>query len=249
MISFISSELLKLRTSRSFYVAAAVALLYAVLPAVLVRFPPPGASVPPIDARMLTGFLQSPARLASGAVLVVGLLAAAGEFRYRTILTTRLVAPRAHEALLAKLVAVAMVGLSLAVVVEVLAGASATALLVSRDVPVQPWAYGAPRVFVLTAVLVAVHGVLGVAIGSLLRSTAAAVGVTLGWLLVVEGAVPLLTNRPWLAQWLPGSMVDQVLADHTAHGAPSPLAAGVLIAAYAALLMSATMLLDRARET
>lgn len=96
--------------------------------------------------------------------------------------------------------------------------------------------------------LLALHGVFGVVIGSLLRNTAAAVGVTLVWAFVVEGVLPVVLRSPDLAHWLPGGAVSQVLADQAGSGQLAPPAAGALLVGYAAALVVASVVADRVRE-
>lgn len=248
MKSLISSELLKLRTTRAPYVAAAVVLLWAVAGPLLVAWNPAGATVPALEPASLAELMRGPARLAGGAMLLIGLLASAGEFRHGTVLTTRLAEPRSPRVLLAKTAALTGVGLAAGVLLDIVAGGAGAILLATHDVSVQPLANGVPRVAVLVPALMALHAALGVAIGSLLRNTAAAVGVTLMWAFVVEGILPLVLRQPAMGQWLPSGAVSQMLAAHTEPGQLAPVAAAALLAAYAAGLIAASVAADRARE-
>jgi ABC-2 type transport system permease protein len=248
MKSSISAELLKLRTTRAIWVAAAVALIWSLAGPVLVAVAPKGASVPPVVPSTLADVLRGPAVLAGGAMLLVGLLAAAGEFRHGTVLTTRLVQPRASRALGAKLAALAAAGLAVGVVMDVVSGSAGAILLASRGVSIQPLSHGVPQVAVLVPVLLAVHAAMGVAVGSLLRSTAAAVGTTMVWVFVVEGAVPVLLRRPELTHWLPGGTVPQILAEQATPGQLAPAAAGLLLIGYVVVLLGAVAAVDRVRE-
>ncbi|HEY3090482.1 MAG TPA: hypothetical protein VGJ59_20720 [Jatrophihabitantaceae bacterium] len=77
-------------------------------------------------------------------------------------------------------------------------------------------------------------GLLGVAVGALLRNTTAAVGATLVWASIVEGIVPAVTNQPHLDNWLPSGAIREVASSHTAPGPLVPIAAAALLLAYAA---------------
>src|SRR4029453_11623059 len=54
----------------------------------------------------------------------------------------------------------------------------------------------------------ALWGVLAPGLGTLTRSTAAAVAAVLLWRLVLEGLVPVVTGRPEIVRWLPGGASD-----------------------------------------
>jgi hypothetical protein len=246
--SLLSAELLKLRTTRALYVAMAAVILWCLAGPLLVAWAPAGAKIPPLVPQTLAELIRGPARLAGGAVLLIGLLASAGEFRYGTVLTTRLAEPRSTRVLVAKAAALALVGLIVGIMLDLVAGGAGAILLSTHGVSVQPFGNGVPGVAVLVPVLLALHGALGVAIGSLLRNTTAAVGLTLMWVFVVEGILPLVLRLPEMGQWLPGGAVSQMLAPHTAVGQLGPVAAACVLVGYAVLLFVAGVAVDWARE-
>jgi ABC-2 type transport system permease protein len=244
----ISAELLKLRTTRSLWVATAVVVAVAVAVPAVVATSPSGVDIPDLSPAALADLLRAPAELAGGAALLVGLLAAAGEFRHRTVLTTRLVEPRQGRVLTAKLLAVAIIGLALGTLAELVSGVTGAVALAVNDVAVEPLSHGVPRIAVTVPLVVALHGIAGVAVGSLVRSTAGAVGATLVWVFVVEGVVPVVTRSPGMTHWLPGGTVKQILAAETPAGQLSPVAAGALLLGYATALLVASAVLDSRRE-
>lgn len=248
MNSLIRAELLKLRTTRAVHIATAIALLWAVTGPALITWTPSDAMVPDLDPSSLAELMRGPARLAGGAMLLVGLLASAGEFRHGTVLTTRLATPRSLRVLVAKTCTLALVGFAVGVVVELFAFGSGALALSGKGIEVQPFAHGVLTVAALVPALVAVHAALGVAVGSLLRNTAAAVGVTLGWAFVVEGLLPMVLRQPTMANWLPGGAVSQVLAAQTEPGQLAPAAAAALLAGYAVVLIVSSVAVDRVRE-
>ena len=83
--------------------------------------------------------------------------------------------------------------------------------------------------------LAALFGMLGAGLGLLLRNTAAALGLALMWVFVIEGIIPALTHQPGIIRWLPEAAANAVL-----HGAsPAALPMGValtVLAGYAAVL-------------
>lgn len=248
MNALVSAELLKLRTTRSLWVAAAVVVVAAVTVPVVVVLSPPGVDIPELTPAGLAQLMHAPARVTGGAALLVGLLAAAGEFRHHTVLTTRLVEPRQGRVLAAKLTAIAIVGLALGIVAELVSGITGSVALALNDVAVEPLSHGVPRVAVTVPLVAVLHGLAGVAVGSLVRSTAGAVGATLLWVFVVEGVVPVVTRSPEIVRWLPGGAVDQVLAVEPASGQLGAVAAGALLLGYVAVLLTATAALDARRE-
>ena len=248
MRSLVAAELLKVRTTRAVWVASAVVLAYAVLGPVLVVLAPPGASIPPIVPSLLAESLRGPAQLAGAAVLLIGLLSATTEFGHGTVLTTRLAEPRGARVLAAKLIAMSLVALALTIVLAIVSMGATAAMLMSEDVAVEPLGHGVPRYAVVLLALVVLHALLGVAVGTLLRNTAAAVGAVLVWAFVVEGIVPVVTRRPEIGDWLPGGAVLQVLAERTPPGGLVPAAAVSLLLAYTVALVAAGVLVDRVRE-
>jgi ABC-2 type transport system permease protein len=248
MRSLIAAELLKVRTTRALWIAAAVVLAYAVLGPVLVAAAPSGASVPALEPALLAESLRTPARLAGGALLLLGLLSATAEFAHGTVHTTRLAEPHSTRVLAAKVVALSVVGLVFGVMVGVVSMAATGGLLAAKGVAIEPLAHGVPRLAGLLLVLTVLHAALGVAIGSLLRSTAAAVGTVLMWAFVVEGVLPVVARRPEITTWLPSGAVSQVLAEHAPPGGLGPWGAAALLLGYAVVLVAASVATDRARE-
>ena len=249
MNALIAAELLKLRTTRALWVATTVAAAFALLVPVLVALRPDGVTIPELTPGSLADLLRAPAQLGGGAMLLVGLLASAGEFRHHTILSTRLVEPRRGRVLAAKMLAIGAVGLVVGVLVEVIAGIGGAVALSVNEVAVEPLSHGVPRVTATVPLLLALHGLAGVAVGALVRSTAGALGATLLWVFVIEGIVPVVTRRPEIGHWLPGGAVQDLVATETAAGALGPWAAAVLLVGYIGALVLATAVLDTRRES
>ena len=247
MTSLVSAELLKIRTTRLPAVTIAVILVIAAVFPVLYAAASGSGDLEPINPASLTGMLAAPSKLAGGGVLLIGLLLAAGEFRHRTVYTTRLAEPRQHRVLGAKLVAATMTGLAVGLVLDLVTAGVGGAVLAYRDEALEPFAHGFPRVALVVPLVLAVHGVIGVAVGTLLRSTTAALGVTLMWAFVIEGIVPAVFRIPEMATWLPrGAIQDLLGAQATTQ--VSLVTAGALIAGYAAALVVAAAFSERRRE-
>ena len=248
MRSLIAAELLKLRTTRMLAVCVGVVLLLAAALPIFIGTVAGHGDVAALGPSSMTDFLRAPAQLTGGAVLLVGLLAAAGEYRHRTILTARLAEPRTTRLLTAKLITLAGIGIVVGLAVEIVAAGVGAIVLARHHIAIEPLAHGAPRLAVILPAVIALQGLLGVAIGALLRNTAAAIGATLVWALIVEGIMPILTGQPHLANWLPSGVIHEITSNHTGAGQLIPIAAATILLAYTAALLTATVILDRTRE-
>ncbi len=248
MKALMATEFLKLRTTRAAYVAFGVVLLFSVLLPIF-RFMAAGSGdLGPVRAEDLRAILQTPVSLAGGAVLLIGLLAAAGEFRHHTVLTTRLAEPRSGRVLAAKLMTMGLLGLAVGVAFDLVTLTESAILFNHEQVPFEPAQHGVVRVAVIAPLILALHGLFGVAIGSLLRNTAAAVGATLVWAFIVEGFIPLATSSPGAVNWLPTGLVKEILQAEASAGQLGPLAATGVLLGYGIALVGATVVLDRRRE-
>lgn len=248
MNPLLSAELLKLRTTRALWVATGVVLaLAAGLPA-LNGLLAGDNGIAPLTAKSLRDSVSAPVQLAGAAVLLIGLLATAGEFRHRTVFLTRLAAPRPTRVLAAKLAAIAVVGLAVGVAMDAVSLLAGVAVLHAKGLPVHLSSYGLPTLLLITPFVVALYGAFGVAVGTLVRSTAGAVGATLVWAFVIEGVIPVVTGTPRLAERLPSGAFQAVLHQHATGGGPSPATAAGLLLGYAVVLLGAAALLDARRE-
>ena len=105
-----------------------------------------------------------------------------------------------------------------------------------------------PCVAATVPVVLALHGLAGVAIGTLIRSTAGAVGATFLRVFVVEGVIPVVARQPEIAHWLPGGAAQDALTLSTASGGVTPGTAAALLVGYIAVLVAAAAMLDAKRE-
>jgi ABC-2 type transport system permease protein len=249
MRSLVSTELLKLRSTRSAWIPLAVALAFAVV-AVIANTSMTGhdGNTPLSPAELPDLLRASGGQLIDGAVLLAWIVLSAGEFRHRTSVTTFLGEPNRLRVVSAKLLSAALTGAAVGLFAEALSAATSAAALSAHHVPLawsQPGVLGA---VVTVPLLAALFGVLGAGLGLLLRNTATAVGLALMWAFVVEGIIPALTHQPGIVRWLPEAAANAVL-----HGASpaATLPAGValtVLAGYAAVLAGAGAALTARRE-
>lgn len=134
---------------------------------------------------------------------VLGAIGLTSEFRHRTATTTFLATPHRGRVVVAKLVAYAVAGAGFGVACSGVVLGIAWPWLAAKDIPLM-LADGAPTLAGVV-VAVAVFGMLGVGLGSLVREQVATVVGLLIYLFVVE---PILTGVGALesvAKFLPGS--------------------------------------------
>ena len=84
---------------------------------------------------------------------------------------------------------------------------------------------------------------------TLIERAAAALGLALMWVFVIEGIIPALTHEPGIIRWLPEAAANAVL--HGASPAATALSAGAalaVLAGYAAVLAGAGAALTVRRE-
>ena len=249
MIPLVSAELLKARTTRALPVTAVVLSLFAIAIGVFVGLVAGHNGQPELEAWMLDDIVRGPVVLAGGGALLLGLLASASEFRHRNIVTTRLAEPRPGRVLAAKLAALALVGLALGVVVEAVALVSGMVAIHQAGAAIEPFSHGTPRMFAVGSLLIALHAVLGVAVGAAVRNLTAAVALSIGWATVVEGVLPLVTRNPNMSFWLPTGARDAILDWGAGPAAAlAPAAAAALLVGYAAAIILTAAGLDRVRE-
>jgi hypothetical protein len=134
-------------------------------------------------------------------MVLLGVLAVTQEVRYGTITSTFLVEPRRSRVLAAKGVALVLAGVVIAAATLVVALIAGVVLIHRQHGNVT---FGAELWQVVAAVFVVMvpSGVIGVAVGALLRDQIVAVVVTLIWLTAVEHL--LIEALPAVERWTPG---------------------------------------------
>jgi ABC-2 type transport system permease protein len=243
MSRLIASELLKLRTTRTFLGVLGIALglmvLISATAAAAANFGP--ADRPGLD-------LLDVGIFASYFALVLGVLAVSTEFRHGTITPTLLAAPNRARLVVAKLVAHAIAGLSFG-----LAAYGAIALLLFPILAARGIDSGidtgtAVEMIVGGSLAAALTAALGVGVGAIVRNQVGAVIAVLVYLFMVE---PLLSAVPGLAE---------PIEKYGLHGGISALSAsptdsglgqvggGLLMLAIAGVLLAIGVAIMRARD-
>ena len=232
----LTAELRKLRATRTTACAALVVLsLSAALAAANVLLAGKEQN-PDLDADTFHHIVRAPTMVLGFAMLVVGVLASAGEYRHNTIVPTLLAQPRRRAVVAAKLQAVATAGLVMALASAAVSTAVGLPLLASQDAPSADLGPMPSALLVLVATGV-VYGLLGVGLGLLLRNQAVAMTTALVWWFVVERIAPAVLREPHAAKYLPGGAADAFVRlgdpSRSVSGQVTPWLGGVLLAAYA----------------
>jgi ABC-2 type transport system permease protein len=205
MIALVGSELLKLRTLRSTAYAAAALMAIALLTGGLGMGDAgeQGYSTP----QELRETILAVGYAAVFFLAVMGAIAAAGEYRHRTISQRFLVSPTRHRVLVAKLATYALVGVGAAIVVTAASAALGEAVLSSKGYTLDLAGAGL-RMTAGIVVATAFAAMLGVVVGSITRNPTTAMVAIFGvW---IAGKVV----GDWIgdaAQYLPFALIENVL--------------------------------------
>jgi ABC-2 type transport system permease protein len=203
VITLLSAELLKLRTTRTFAALAGVAVGISLLLTVLV-----GLLTEPKQDEVLRDVFAND--VSSLFILILAIVGITGEWRHRTITSSLLAAPDRVRFLAAKTLAFAAAGVFLSLLISLSVGAIGLAIMTIRDLPTPElgeWVSLVARSAAVAALLAA----LGVCVGALVRNQAVAIVGVLATGFVVEpallGLVPDVGRfGPFLA--LPGGLGD-----------------------------------------
>jgi|SRR4051794_5321514 ABC-2 type transport system permease protein len=236
MSALIRAELLKLRTTRVFWVYVVTTLAF--VPFTVALSITSAAPHGPLGSSAGIRNVMSAASGGALMMLLVGIGMTAGEFRHNTATTTFLVTPDRRRVLAAKVAAAAVVGLgvgvlaaltTLAVALPWLDAKAVHVGLVNADVVV-------PVLGSLLATMLA--AVVGVALGAVIQAQTLAITIVVIWTGLAE---PLLLGlAPEVARWLPGGAVAAVAGTPTGHGGLLGFwPAAALLAGYAAVLVAA----------
>jgi len=167
MTRLLRSELIKLRTTRTFYALAGVAIGLSFLATVLIA-----ALDEPSQEDVLQNVFQND--FSSLFVMILAIVGISGEWRHRTITSSLLAAPDRLKFLAAKTLAFAAAGLVLSLAISVGIGIAGYSILSLRD-QVTPELGDVVDLFIRTSFVAALLGALGIGIGSLIRNQPVAI--------------------------------------------------------------------------
>jgi ABC-2 type transport system permease protein len=179
----VGAELLKLRTTRTFWWLAGSAVGLVLLIVVL-SLALDDQERSASDVRSLL----STAGIAGLMALVLGVVAGAGEYRHGTIASTLLVTPRRLRAVSATVLGCFLGGLAIGALAAALTAVIALPWLSAKDA-VLPTTGDTLEVFLGGTLYSGLAAALGAALGALLRNQVAAVVIVLVLIFVVDPAV------------------------------------------------------------
>jgi ABC-2 type transport system permease protein len=240
VIRLIGAELLKIRTTRTFWgtTLAAVGLVLLLVVLTLSLDDQFGSET---DVRSLL----STAGLSGLMTLVLGGVVGAGEYRHGTIAWTVLVTPNRLRAVMAQVLACAVAGLAVGVLTFAIAAAIAIPWISAKDATLPPLG----DLFEVVAGVAAYAGLaaaLGAGLGSLLRNQVAAVVTVLVMLFVVDPTLAALDED--LAAFTLTGLGIAISGGDDSTQLLSPGIAGLVWALYALLFTTLAAILTARRD-
>jgi ABC-2 type transport system permease protein len=184
MSRLLRAELIKLRTTRTFYALAGVAIGLSMLLTVLIAI----LEEPTQDSVLTDVFTND---LSSIFIMILAIVGITGEWRHRTITSSLLAAPDRFRFLVAKMLAFAAAGMVLSVAISIATAVVGYTILELRDLPTPElgeWVEQVGR----TALVAALLGAFGLALGSLIRNQPTAIVAVLILGFVIEPTVVAL---------------------------------------------------------
>jgi ABC-2 type transport system permease protein len=181
MTALLHAELLKLRTTRTFVAITAIAIAISLLLVTLVSL----LTDPTADSVLVDVFASDTSGFF---ILVLALVGITGEWRHRTITSSLLAAPDRLRFLGAKTLAFAAAGAAMSLAIMSAVVVLGLILVTVRDLPA-PTAGDLLELVGRNAIVAAVLGAFGVALGALIRNQVVAVVAVLVLLVVVEPTV------------------------------------------------------------
>jgi ABC-2 type transport system permease protein len=201
MTALLHAELLKLRTTRTFVAITSAAVAIALVIVTLVSF----LTEPTADSVLIDVFATD---TSSFFIMLLALVGITGEWRHRTITSSLLAAPDRLRFLAAKTVAFATAGMILSVLTMTAVTILGLTLMTIRDLPT-PAAGDLLEFAARSALVAAMLGAFGVAIGALVRNQIAAVVGVLVLLILVEPTLVALV--PEVGRYGPFSALPTAL--------------------------------------
>ena len=187
MIRLVGAELLKLRTTRTFWgIAGGAAALVLLIVVLSVAF-----DTNPTEENVRT--ILATAGFSGVLTLVLGGVVGAGEYRHGTIAWTLLITPSRLRAVAGQVLACGLAGLAIGAAVYLLAAAVALPWLAAKDAAFPPVGDLA-EVFLGSVLYASLAAMLGAGLGSLLRNQVAAIVIVLVQIFIVDPTLTALID-------------------------------------------------------
>jgi ABC-2 type transport system permease protein len=245
MRALLRAELIKLRTTRTFAALAAAAVTASVVIALLVAL----LTEPTADSVLADVFQSDTSRFF---ILILAVVGISGEWRHRTITGSLLAAPDRQRFVSAKAIAFGTAGAVLSVLISIAVTVVGVTVLSVRGLPL-PNAAEIAAQGGRNALVAALLGMLGVAVGALVRHQIVAVVAVLALSLIIEPVVTSLA--PAVGRFGPTGALPIAAAGFSAEEAgldnvdlPGMAPATALLVAWIAVVLTAAAVLLRRRD-
>lgn len=250
----LKSEWIKLRSLRSSKVSVAIAFVLLIGLGAVVAWAE-SSQWPTMSAADRASFdaantSMSGYHFAQLAIGVVGVLAVSGEYATGMIRASLTAVPRRLPVLWAKALVFSAIALVTMTVAAFLAFFVGQAVLSGRHLETTLSSPGVLRVVLGTGLYLMVVGLLGVALGALLRNTAGAITTLVGGLFLLPLVTELLPSS-WsgdVGKYLPGTAGDALLQVHQQAGMLAPWTGFALMCGYTVVALGAAAWVLKRRD-
>jgi len=241
-MTLVNAERIKLESTRSPYWCLVAILVAGLGFAVINGLPDSG------QGASISGALLG-ATIGMSIFMVLAALSITTEYRFGTIRSTFLAAPKRFKVLLAKSLLLAVIGLLAGSLVALAAFYLAKTLAASPMLPMELSTADEWRQVLGYGPLFAIAGVMAVSVGTILRQSAGAVAILRLWPLLIERLVSLIPTVGDYAPWLPFAAGQQfVSAGGAGADGPTPIQGLLVFAAWALALWLIALFLLKKRD-
>lgn len=234
MITLVRAEWLKLRTVVGNIVLLALSVALPIGFSILIPLILRKDQLGDVTRNDLFSLALSGLSIAQALVGVIGVQLITQEFRF-TLRPTFSAEPRRQRVMAAKAITITVVGLTIgaiAVPTGLLIGGS---LLEARDFPFEFGGPGFWRAAIGAVVITAIYGLIGLGLGAVLRSPAAAITLYVVWVMLIEGIVYAVV--PEVGQYAPFQAGSQLSSIEPIEPGLGALWGGLLFVAFATVLV------------
>ncbi len=244
MNALIASEILKLRTTRTFFGLTGAALGLVLLITTLAA-----ALAPWDDENTPFTELIGIASLAGIFALVLGILAISTEFRHGTVTPSLLAVPNRPVWALSKLIANGVAGLVLGLAAVLIPSLVVLLIFSLRGIEGNADTEEVIRIVAGSTVGAGLLAALGVGLGALIRNQAGAIVVALVWLFFLEGLIGIIPGLDEIVpKYAPAAAWGAVTGTEGPGDQLGQVPAGLVLAGWALLFLVAGIGLLRRRD-
>jgi ABC-2 type transport system permease protein len=247
MMALVSSELVKLRTTRTFFgvtgAGLGILLLIVMLAAALTDYDSTFESEPFTDLLAGSPFVAIFA-------LVIGILAISTEFRHGTVTPSLLAVPDRRRWAVSKLLANGAAGALFGLAAAALTSVVVLLIFAVRDVDPGADAGKVLSVVAGTVLSAGLMAALGVGLGAIVRNQAGAIVIGLVWLFVLESLLGALISpiSDTLTKYGIAGLLAGVVGGDDGGTYLEQLPAALLLTVYAVVLLAAGIALLQRRD-